>query len=43
MEEKIICPICGEETYELYDTEGMINGGIGEVCEQCLGDYDIGR
>lgn len=41
--EEIICPICGEETDELIDTEGMINGGIGEVCEQCIEDYDIGR
>lgn len=43
MEETIICPLCGEETDELYDTEGMINGSIGEVCEQCLENYDIGR
>ena len=43
MEEITICPLCGEETDELIDTEGMINGSIGEVCEQCLEDYDIGR
>ena len=35
MEEVYICPICGEEVDELFDTEGMINGGIGYVCEQC--------
>lgn len=43
MEEIVICPLCGEETDELIDTEGMINGSIGEVCEQCLKNYDIGR
>lgn len=43
MEEIKTCPICGQETDELIDTEGMINGSIGEVCEQCLEDYDIGR
>ena len=42
MEEVYICPICGEEVDELFDTEGMINGGIGYVCEQCLEDLDIG-
>jgi hypothetical protein len=41
--EEIVCPICGEETDELIDTEGMVHGGIGEVCEQCLENYDIGR
>lgn len=43
MEEIIICPMCGEETDELYDTEGMVHGSIDEVCEQCLENYDIGR
>lgn len=43
MEEIVICPLCGEETDELIDTEGMINGSIGEVCEQCLENYDIGK
>ena len=36
--EIIICPNCGNETDELIDTEGMINRGIGEVCEQCIED-----
>ena len=40
-EETLICPICGNETDELFDTEGKINGGIGECCEQCLTDFDI--
>lgn len=42
-DEKVICPLCGEETDELIDTEGKINGSIGEVCEQCYEDYDIGK
>ena len=42
-DEMITCPLCGEETNELIDTEGLINGGIGLVCEQCLEDNDIGR
>lgn len=39
------CPICNELCPEddMIDTEGMVNGGIGEVCEQCLEDNDIGR
>lgn len=34
------CAVCGEWTLEgdLYDTEGVIDGGIGEVCEQCWED-----
>ena len=34
---------CGALVFEdeLTDTEGMINGGIGKVCEQCLEDRDI--
>ena len=36
------CEICGEKAEELIDTEGMINGGIGKVCEQCLEDGNIG-
>lgn len=43
MEEQVICPICGQATDELIDTEGMINGSIGEVCEQCMEDYDVGK
>lgn len=39
---EIICPSCGNETDELIDTEGMVNGGIGEVCEQCIEDNEIG-
>lgn len=42
MEEVLICPICGEETDKLIDTEGMLNGSIGYCCEQCITDYDIG-
>ncbi len=38
----ILCPLCGQAVEELIDTEGMINGGIGECCQQCLEDYDIG-
>lgn len=26
---------------ELIDTEGLINGGIGEVCESCCEDREI--
>lgn len=38
------CNICKEwfEEDELIDTEGMINGSVGKVCEQCLEDNDIG-
>lgn len=37
------CPECGYLVFEddLTDTEGMINGDIGKVCEQCLEDRDI--
>jgi len=37
------CEVCGELVPEDYiiDTEGMINGGIGMVCEQCCEDGDI--
>lgn len=41
MEELLICPICNNETDELIDTEGMVHGGIGYSCEQCLEDLDI--
>lgn len=37
------CEIC-QGLYnddELIDTEGMVNGGVGKVCEQCLEDNDI--
>ena len=37
------CPQCGELVEELIDTEGMLNGGIGSCCSQCIEDYDIGR
>lgn len=37
------CPQCGELVEELVDTEGMLNGGIGKVCHQCIEDYDIGN
>jgi len=38
------CNICKEwfEEDELIDTEGMVNGSVGHVCEQCLEDCDIG-
>lgn len=38
------CAICEElfEEDELTDTTGMLNGGVGYVCEQCLEDNDIG-
>jgi hypothetical protein len=32
----LICPICNEEVDELYDTEGLPNGGVEDVCEDCL-------
>lgn len=37
------CDLCGCDALEneLIDTEGMINGGVGCVCQQCLEDYDI--
>ncbi len=37
------CPECGQLVFEdeLIDTEGMVNGGIGKVCEQCIEDKDI--
>ena len=37
------CPQCGELVEELIDTEGMLNGGIGYCCKQCIEDYDIGN
>ena len=37
------CPQCGELVEELFDTEGLLNGGIGKVCEQCIEDLDIGN
>ena len=38
------CNCCSEYYFdeELTDTTGMINGGIGKVCEQCMEDYDKG-
>ena len=38
------CDICDKlcEIDDLFDTTQMINGGVGDVCEQCLEDYDIG-
>lgn len=41
--EKEKCAICEEEFDEgtLIETEGMVNGGVGKVCEQCLQDNDI--
>jgi len=37
------CESCGELVEELVDTMGMLNGGIGSVCHQCIEDYDIGN
>lgn len=39
------CDICGYiyEEEELTDTEGMVNGSIGYLCEQCMEDNDVGR
>lgn len=34
------CDCCGEFVKETYSTEGMINGGIGYVCENCLRDME---
>lgn len=35
-----VCPMCGEETPEDYqvDTDGLVNGSIGIVCQQCWDD-----
>ncbi len=43
IEELMQCDICGEffEEDELIDTDGMVNGSVGYVCEQCLHDNDI--
>lgn len=37
------CSVCEEyfEEDDLVNTEGMLNGGIGYVCEQCIEDGDI--
>jgi hypothetical protein len=32
------CDRCGEITNELFDTVGILNGGVGQVCETCWGD-----
>lgn len=39
------CDICGEIWHEedLIDTEGMINGGCGICCPDCVENGDIGR
>jgi hypothetical protein len=36
------CAVCGEWFDELEDTVGLVNGGIGYVCEQCYKDCEIG-
>ena len=43
LEELKQCEICHEwfNEDELFDTEGMLNGGVGYVCEQCMEDCDI--
>lgn len=37
-----ICESCGEATYEefMVDTEGLVNGGYGIVCDYC---YENGK
>lgn len=35
------CECCGEYVESLIDTEGMLNGGIGCICEQCCIDNSI--
>lgn len=35
------CDCCEEYFEELYDTEGLINGSIGFVCEQCFKDSGV--
>ena len=43
IEELQKCDICHEYFLEdeLVDTEGMLNGGVGYACEQCIEDGDI--
>lgn len=43
VEEARQCDICNEWFFidSLIDTDGMINGNVGYVCEQCLKDNDI--
>ena len=36
-----LCECCGEWVDGLTDTEGMMNGSIGMVCDQCLENNDI--
>lgn len=35
------CAVCEEWFEELIDTEGVLNGGIGDCCSQCCEDADI--
>ena len=35
------CDCCEEWFEELNDTEGMINGNIGYVCDQCFKDSEV--
>lgn len=43
IEELSKCDLCDEwfEEEALIDTDGMVNGSVGYVCEQCLHDNDI--
>lgn len=36
------CEMCGSYNLseDLRDTEGMVNGGIGNVCESCINDMN---
>lgn len=35
------CACCGEWFEKLNDTEGLINGNIGYVCDQCFKDSEV--
>lgn len=37
-EEMVMCPMCEEyfKEEDLIDTEGLPNGGVGNICEDCL-------
>lgn len=37
-EEMVMCPMCEEyfKEEDLIDTEGLPNGGLGNICEDCL-------
>lgn len=43
IEEMKECDYCGEFNLEenLEDTEGLVNGGIGYLCPQCIQDCEV--